>query len=89
MTDTMPVGNPRQPEFKQKSLDQVFKFDLTRKQCIVLVNALRPIELPIGDLRSKVLREILETIEQKAIQSIRPSDYEQPTQPLRPTVTTK
>jgi len=77
MNDSMPVGN--QPEFKESALNQVFSFPLTRKQCIILVNVLRPIQLPISDIRSKVLREILESIEERAIQSIRPSDYEDPT----------
>jgi hypothetical protein len=69
-----PVGN--QPEFTEKALNAKFSFSFTRKQLIVLVNALRPIQLPIGDLRSKVLIGILEEVEKTAIQSITASDYE-------------
>lgn len=79
MNPNQPVGNQPPVEFTQKALDTKFSYSFTRKQCIILVNALRPIELPIADLRSKVLREILEEIELTAIQSITPDDYEKPT----------
>ncbi len=85
MNDQMPVGNHPQPEFKETALNQEFKFTLSRKQCIILANVLRPIQLPISDLRSKVLREILEDIEKKAIQSIKKNDYEDVTSPLTDT----
>lgn len=72
-----PNSTPQQPqpEFTEESLNKKFSYSFTRKQLIVLVNALRPIQLPIGDLRSKVLREILEEVEATAIQSITSSDY--------------
>lgn len=73
-----PVGQQPQPEFKEESLNKKFSYSWTRKELIVLVNALRPIQLPLGDLRNKVLLGILEEIERTAIQSITPDDYEQP-----------
>lgn len=73
MSDQMPVGP--QPEFKSEALEANFKYVFTRKQCIILVNALRPIQLPIGDLRRKVLGDLLDQIENTAISSIKQSDY--------------
>ena len=84
--DSNPNNQPQAPqlEFTQKALDTKFSYSFSRKQLIILVNALRPIQLPIGDLRSKVLREILEEIELTAIQSIIPNqDYIQPAE-LKP-----
>lgn len=78
MDNHTPVGNQPQLEFTQKALDAKFSYSFSRKQLIVLVNALRPIQLPIGDLRSRVLREILEEVEDTAISSISPNDYVQP-----------
>jgi hypothetical protein len=76
-----PNSTPQQPqpEFTEESLNKKFSYSFSRKQLIILVNALRPIQLPVGDLRSKVLREILEEVELTAIQSITSSDYVQPT----------
>lgn len=65
-----------QQEFKPDALSAKFSYSFTRKQLIILVNALRPIQLPISDLRTRVLIEILDEIERTAIQSITNSDYE-------------
>lgn len=71
-----PNSTPPQPEFTQKALDAKFTFSFSRKQLIILVNALRPIQLPVSDLRTRVLIEILDEVERTAIQSITPDDYE-------------
>lgn len=79
-----PNSNPPQgpqPEFTQKALDAKFSFSFTRKQLIVLVNALRPIQLPLGDMRNRVLLEMLEEVERTAIQSITQDDYIKPETP--------
>lgn len=73
-----------QPEFKEKALNAKFSYSFTRKQLIVLVNALRPIQLPLGDLRNRVLLDILDEIERTAIQSITPNDYDAPVDPGKP-----
>lgn len=70
-----PNQGPVGPEFKEEALNAKFSYSFTRKQLIILVNALRPIQLPLGDMRNKILIEILEEIERTAIQSITESDY--------------
>ncbi len=70
-----PVGQQPQPEFTQKALKAKFSYSFTRAQLIILVNALRPIQLPISDMRAHILIEILGEIERTAIQSITASDY--------------
>jgi hypothetical protein len=74
-----PVGP--QPEFKDEALNAKFSYSFTRKQLIVLVNVLRPIQLPLGDMRNSVLLEMLGEIERTAIQSITENDYRKPEQP--------
>jgi hypothetical protein len=71
-------SNLPQREFTDKCLNAKFSFSFTRKQLIVLVNSLRPIQLPVGDIRSHVLWEILEEVEARAIQSITEADYKIP-----------
>jgi hypothetical protein len=73
MDNNQPVGN--QPEFTQKALDAKFSFSFSRKQIIVLVNTLRPLQFAVADLRGRVLIEILDEIERTAIQSITTDDY--------------
>ena len=68
-----PLGS--QPEFTDEALNKKFSYSFSRKQLIVLVNTLTPIQLPVGDLRSKILREILEEVQLTAIQSLTESDY--------------
>lgn len=71
---------PQQPprEFTEEALGKKFSYSFTRGQLIMLVNVLRPIQLPIGDLRNKVLVEVLDEIERTAIQSIGEDDYVKP-----------
>ena len=73
-----PSNAPVGPEFKEEALNAKFSYSWTRKQLIILVNALRPLQLPLGDMRNGVLLEILGEIERTAIQSITPDDYEKP-----------
>lgn len=77
-----PNQGPVGPEFKEESLNAKFSYSFNRKQLIILVNALRPIQLPLGDMRTKVLGEILEEIERTAIQSITENDYVKPASPI-------
>jgi hypothetical protein len=87
---TILLMNPNQgpigPEFKEEALNAKFSYSFTRKQLIILVNALRPLQIPLGDIRNGVLLEILGEIERTAIQSITNNDYKKPepppTQPL-------
>ena len=72
-----PIGP--QPQFKEDSLNKKFSYSFTRRQLIILVNALRPIQLPLGDMRNRVLLDILDEVERTAIQSISADDYETPT----------
>lgn len=76
--------NSPQPEFTEKALDAKFSFSFSRKQLIILVNVLRPLELKLGDIRGRVLLEVLDEIERTAIQSITPDDYIKP-ETLTPT----
>lgn len=80
MNPEVPVG----PEFKEESLNAKFSYSFTRKQLIILVNTLRPISLPLGDMRNGVLLEILGEIERTAIQSITQNDYKVPPKPSVP-----
>lgn len=72
-----PVG----PEFKEEALNAKFSYSFTRKQLIVLVNVLRPMQFPLNDMRGKILIEFLEEIERTAIQSITSNDYKKPEPP--------
>lgn len=84
-----PVG-PERP-FTQKFLDTKFSFSWDRTHLICIVNALRPLQLPIGDLRSKYLRDVLEELERTAFNGITEQDYvPDPNQPApeAPTVQT-
>lgn len=74
-----PVGPEK--EFKDEALDKKFSYSFTRRELIVLLNVLRPIQLPVGDLRTKILLPLIEEIEKTAIQSITNDDYKQPAQP--------
>lgn len=83
-----PNSTPPQPpqhgpdrEFTKEALEKKFSFAFTRGQLIMLVNVLRPIQLPIGDLRNKILVEVLDQIERTAIQSITDDDYVKPEKP--------
>ena len=78
MNPNQPVGKQAPMEFTDKALDTKFSYSFTRKQLIVLVNNLRPLQFPISDLRSRIAAEILDEIERTAIQSITESDYKQP-----------
>lgn len=84
-----PVG-PDRP-FKEESLNKKFSYSFTRKQLIVLANAIAPIQLPVGDPRSTTLFGILDEIRRTALQTITDEDYEKPqtapTEPLTPEVT--
>lgn len=74
-----PDSPQNQPlQFTEEALNKKFSYSFTRKQLIVLVNVLRPIQLPISDVRSRVLIEVLDEIERTAIQSITPDDYKKP-----------
>lgn len=79
-----PTNGPVGPEFKTEALEKKFSYSFSRKQLIILVNALRPMQLPLHDLRTRTLLEILDEIERTAIQSITPDDYEKPDQPAAP-----
>jgi hypothetical protein len=84
-----PNDRPIGPEFKDEALNAKFSYSFTRRQLIILVNALRPIQLPLGDMRNGVLLEILGEIERTAIQSITESDYKPlPTETLKSEVQT-
>ncbi len=73
-----PNDAPIGPEFKESSLNKKFSYSFSRKQLIILVNALRPIQLPLGDIRTGVLLDMLGEIERTAIQSITEDDYKKP-----------
>jgi hypothetical protein len=71
-----PVG-PQQ-EFTDEALNAKFSYSFTRKQLIVLINTLSPIQLPVGDLRAQILIEVLDEIKRTAIQGLTSKDYKQP-----------
>lgn len=71
MNPQEPVG----PEFKESSLNKKFSYSFTRKQLIVLFNVLAPIQLPIGDMRTATILEVLDEIKRTAIASITENDY--------------
>lgn len=83
-----PNQGPIGPEFKEDALNKKFSYAFTRKQLIILVNILRPLQLPLSDLRTGILLGILDEIERTAIQSITPDDYQKqpvpPTAPIEP-----
>lgn len=86
-----PNQGPVGPEFKDEALNAKFSYSFSRRQLIILVNVLRPLQLPLGDMRNKVLSDILEEVERTAIQSITDNDYKKPelpptapTEPLTP-----
>lgn len=79
-----PNQGPVGPEFKEESLDKKFSYAFTRRQLIILVNVLRPLQFALNDLRNPILMSILTEIERTAIQSITPDDYVKPTAPTQP-----
>lgn len=80
MQPNAPVGAP-QKEFTNEALEKKFSYAFTRRECIILVNVLRGQQFQLGDMRNKILLNILDEIELTAIQSITNDDYIQPTVP--------
>jgi len=64
--------NPNSPapdrEFTDEALNAKFSYSFTRKQLIVLMNTLAPIQLPVGDMRTQVLTEVIDEIRRTAMQ---------------------
>lgn len=77
---------PQQPqkEFTESALNAKFSYSFTRRECIILVNIIRGAQMQLGDMRAKVLVNILDEIERTAIQSITENDYIQPDKPTVP-----
>ena len=81
-----PNGQPTPPnrEFKEEALNAKFSYSFTRRECIILVNIIRGAQMQLGDMRAKVLVDILSELERTAITSISESDYVAPVKPSVP-----
>lgn len=86
-----PVGPER--SFTKKFLEAKFSVSLDRRHWVNILNALGPIQFPVGDPRAKALIEAIDEITTVAFSGISESDYEPlpgqvlpPTEPLKPEV---
>jgi len=77
MQPQSPVGQPPQgnKEVKEEALNAKFSYSFTRRECIILVSIIRGVQMQLGDIRAKVLVNILDELERTAIQSVTESDY--------------